>query len=430
MARPGRRATGGVVIDTRGNVPRYGIRFRDQHGRRRYESLGAVSEAEADKELDRRLAEVTLGTYKPVAPTLVEEPAAEPTFLALASEWVARREHEVDARTVEHWRWALSNHLLPLLANYRPSELTVALVEKFKSAKLAERQQQQTAIERWRTLDPKTRARQPFPGLSHASINKCLKVLAQVLDDAVEFGYVETNVARGKRRRLKATKPRRTWLELHEVQALLAVAGKHRPLIATMILAGLRVGELTALRWRDVDLAGGKLRVADAKTDAGVRVVDLTPMLLDELKLHRADSEWSAADAVVFGTNRGTERNRSNITRQIVQPAIERANVELAKAGRTPIEHVTNHSLRRTFCALLYEAGATPAYVMAQMGHTDASLALEVYTKVMERTRDTGVRMDTLILGADRAATGSNGAETVDPTSAVATENPAGAGLF
>lgn len=75
-------------------------------------------------------------------------------------------------------------------------------------------------------------------------------------------------------------------------------------------------------------------------------------------------------------------RNRSNITRQILQPAIERANAELAKAGRRPIEGVTNHSLRRTFCALLYEAGATPAYVMAQMGHTDASLALEVYSKV------------------------------------------------
>jgi len=42
---------------------------------------------------------------------------------------------------------------------------------------------------------------------------------------------------------------------------------------------------------------------------------------------------------------------------------------------------VTNHSLRRPFCALLYEAGATPASVMAQMGHTDASLALKVYSK-------------------------------------------------
>jgi integrase len=101
-----------------------------------------------------------------------------------------------------------------------------------------------------------------------------------------------------------------------------------------------------------------------------------------------------------MGTSRGTERNRSNITRQILMPAIERANVELEKAGRTPIVGVTNHSLRRTFCALLYEAGATPAYSMAQMGHTDASLALEINSKVMERKRDTGERMDALVRGA------------------------------
>ena len=56
--------------------------------------------------------------------------------------------------------------------------------------------------------------------------------------------------------------------ELHEVQALLAAAKTHRPLIATMILAGLRVGELTALRWRDLDLASGKIRITDAKSDA------------------------------------------------------------------------------------------------------------------------------------------------------------------
>jgi integrase len=280
-------------------------------------------------------------------------------------------------------------------------------------------------IEEWGKEDPKARGRMPARPLSNASINKCLKVLAQVLDEAVELGYVDANVARGKRRRLKADKPRRTWHELHEVQALLAAAESHRPLIATMILAGLRVGELSSLRWRDVDLAGGKLAVADSKTDAGRRVVDVTPMLLDELKLHRADSERTGRDDLVFGTSRGTPRNRSNITRQILQPAIDRANVELAKAGRTPIEHVTNHSLRRTFCALLYEAGATPAYVMAQMGHTDASLALEVYTKVMERTRDTGVRMDALIRGADWAQMGTNDAEAVDPTSALATENPA-----
>lgn len=85
---------------------------------------------------------------------------------------------------------------------------------------------------------------------------------------------------------------------------------------------------------------------------------------------------------------------------------------------------MTNHSLRRTFCALLYEAGASPAYVMAQMGHSDASLALEIYTKVMERTRDTGARMDALVRGADWAAMGSKGADPVQPLPNLATESP------
>jgi hypothetical protein len=43
---------------------------------------------------------------------------------------------------------------------------------------------------------------------------------------------------------------------------------------------------------------------------------------------------------------------------------------------------------------------------MAQMGHTDAALALEIYTKVMERKRDTGARMDALLRGARMGTNG------------------------
>jgi hypothetical protein len=56
-------------------------------------------------------------------------------------------------------------------------------------------------------------------------------------------------------------------------------------------------------------------------------------------------------------------------------------------------------------------------------------VALEVYTKVMERTRDTGVRMDALIRGADWAQMGPNGAEAVDPASTLATK-PRRSGAF
>jgi integrase len=46
-----------------------------------------------------------------------------------------------------------------------------------------------------------------------------------------------------------------------------------RALIATLIYAGLRIGEATALRWRDIDLANGRISVSDSKTQAGIRLV-------------------------------------------------------------------------------------------------------------------------------------------------------------
>lgn len=45
---------------------------------------------------------------------------------------------------------------------------------------------------------------------------------------------------------------------------------------------------------------------------------------------------------------------------------------------------------------------------MAQMGHTSASVALEVYTRMMSRDRDTGARLDALVRGADWAPMGTN----------------------
>jgi integrase len=422
------RAPAGQVIERRGKRDTtFALRIR-YAGKRHYVRLGRASEGwsqqRAEEELQNVRADIRRGLWRPAEPQPLAEIEEEPTVHVLASEWVERRRHEVDVRTVEFWEWALCNHLLPFFADYRPSQVTVALVERYKANKLSDRGRMDAAIEHWSGTDPKVRGRMPPRPLSNASINKTLKVLAQVLDDAIEMNFVESNVARGKKRWLKAKKPKRTWLELHEVQALLGAGGKHSALVATMMLAGLRVGELCSLRWRDVDLTAGRITVADAKTDAGERVVDVSPLLLEELKLHRADAAFTGREDLVFGTSTGGKRNRSNITRQILLPAITRANTELAKAGRSPIEGVTNHSLRRTFCALLYEAGATPAYVMAQMGHTDAGLALEIYTKVMERKRDTGARMDALIRGADWAQMGTNGAERIDPLSVAATENP------
>jgi hypothetical protein len=51
---------------------------------------------------------------------------------------------------------------------------------------------------------------------------------------------------------------------------------------------------------------------------------------------------------------------------------------------------------------------------MAQIGHTSSALALEVYTRKMARSRDTGARMDALLQGADWAQVGINGDQPAD----------------
>jgi integrase len=308
-----------------------------------------------------------------------------------------------------------------VLAGHRPSAITPAVVEAYKTGKLRERRQLQAALEAWLKADPAARGARPPRPLGNEAINRTLKVLAMVLDDAVDFGYIESNPARG-RKRLKAERPRRTWLEIDELQALLAAAGAHRALLATMALAGLRVSEACSLRWANIDLARGKLSVTGSKTDSGIRTVDLVPLLRDELLGLKASRNPAPTD-LVFPTMVGTMRDRHNVRARVLAGAVEKASAALVAAGKSPLPAgVTNHTLRRTFCALLYEAGASPGYVMNEMGHSSAALALELYTRVMERKRDTGERMDALLRGADWAQTGTNNAGEAGVLAASATE--------
>jgi hypothetical protein len=66
---------------------------------------------------------------------------------------------------------------------------------------------------------------------------------------------------------------------------------------------------------------------------------------------------------------------------------------------------------------------------MAQMGHTDAALALEIYSKVMERKRDTGARMDALVRGPVLALNGTGDDFDAMSDNITATKNPAGRGF-
>jgi integrase len=75
-----------------------------------------------------------------------------------------------------------------------------------------------------------------------------------ILDVAIEYELIDrANPARGRRRRVKAPKPQRTWVEPEQLLALIVSADAyHRPILATLAGARLRVGEALALDWQEV----------------------------------------------------------------------------------------------------------------------------------------------------------------------------------
>jgi integrase len=122
-----------------------------------------------------------------------------------------------------------------------------------------------------------------------------------------------------------------------------------RALMATLGCGGLRATEAAALDVRDVDLAHKKLRIRDAKTEAGVRDVDMTPRLHAELARYLATRQPAGPDDPAFPTRSGARRDKDNIRQRVVAPAVRKANRQRIAAGLAPVSvHVTPHTLRRT----------------------------------------------------------------------------------
>ncbi len=332
-------------------------------------------------------------------------PPEVPSFHAFASEWVAGREAAgLRPRTLEYLRWALSDHLLPHFADVRVDRVTVEDVDRYARHKAAEGR------------------------LSNGSVNKTLDVLSAVLEAAVEYEHLSRNPAKGKRRRLPTTRPTRTFLDRADhLGALLDAAGEldrgavarrgqRRALLATLAFAGPRIGEALALTWRDVDLARGTIAIRDSKTAAGVRVVNVLPVLRDELLAYRATLRDVTPSALVFGTSTGGRQSATNVRRRVLAPAVKRASERLEAEGIEPLPgSLTPHSLRRTFASVLIALGEDPAYVIEQLGHTDPRLTLRLYAKAMGRRDGERERLRALVEGYEWAASGTNDAAEARP---------------
>lgn len=390
MARKSR----GQVIRPSGRQRSWAIRFR-AYGERYYLSDEAWTEETARAELAYIVAAVERGHWVPPAPEPEAPPEAvgSPTFEAFASEWFEDLGAEgLSENTLADYGWQLESHLMPFFGRHRLMQITVAEVDRYRQ---------------WQVRQER---------LSPTSINKTIVRLGQILDVAEERELIDRNPVRvnPRRRKLRQREPRRTYLDRADhIAALLDAAAEldsearvdrkatpRRALLATLAFAGLRIGEALALRWRDVDLSAGHLTVRAAKTDAGVREVELLPALRDELATHKASTARPGTNEFVFATATGRPQTASNVRRRILDRSVKRANERREEAGEPPLpDGLTPHSLRRTFASILSALGRELRVAMDQLGHADPRMTLSVYTRTMQRGQDERDRLRALVEG-------------------------------
>jgi integrase len=241
-------------------------------------------------------------------------------------------------------------------------------------------------------------------GCSPGTCRKGLVVLSGILGYAARRGMLPVNpvlrLERGERPQPERREMR--ILDREGIARLLnATAPTYRPLLATAVFTGLRLGELLGLTWADLDLNAGLVRVrkqldrtgkrVSPKTPWAVREIELMPALVQALRVHREQRfaiGWASPEDFVFGTGHGTPLHYRNVVRRGLDAAVNRAGLD--GGGRLRF-----HDLRHTFASLLIAEGVDVVFVSRKLGHASVKTTLDVYVHLFDavthgqRVRDT-----------------------------------------
>ncbi len=246
----------------------------------------------------------------------------------------AKRSHERDILTLE-------GHVLALWGHEGLSRIRPKMIEDYKVLRLE------------RVAAP--------------TVNRELDTIKNMLRKAVEWGYLKTNPAEFVKK-LKTGAPHFRYLSAEEITKLLAACTcsdnpQFYPFVVVALNTGMRLGELTALEWKDIDSRRGILRV-DNKEDHHtknyrVRVIPMNDLLTEVLRKmpRRLDSSR------VFQRKDGSKFNKM---RTGFQNAVKRAG----------IPHVRFHDLRHTFASHLVMGGVDIRTVQELLGRKDIRMTM------------------------------------------------------
>ena len=226
-------------------------------------------------------------------------------------------------------------------------------------------------------------------GLSPRSVQYIHATLRAALSEAERMELVPRNVAKLVRAPTVPERDKHDVTESEARQIMEAVAGD--PLEALWLCAfmGLRRGELIALRWSDVDLEAGYLRVlhqvgrvaeawtfTELKTRKSRRWVALAPFAVDALRRHRvhqaearllAGKRWQDLD-LVFPSTVGTPLDGSAVSKRFK-----------ALLRRVKLGYLHLHDLRHAASTMLRARGHDLKLIQAMLGHATLAMTADLY---------------------------------------------------
>lgn len=197
-------------------------------------------------------------------------------------------------------------------------------------------------------------------------------------------------------------RPKRIASAGEAVQLLAALRLEDRPIWATAFYAGLRRGELQALRVCDIDFEANVVAVErgwdqeegviEPKSLAGRRTVPLLAILRGYLEGSLETTGRSGED-LLFGRTTEEAFYASTIdhrAKRAWKVANERVAAERGAegAGATSLRPITLHECRHTFASLLIDAGANPKAIQQFMGHSKIQTTFDVYGHLLPGSHD------------------------------------------
>jgi integrase len=235
-------------------------------------------------------------------------------------------------------------------------------------------------------------------GLAGSTVRNALDPLRRVMDRALKRDLIAIDPTDGIDWPATSRKRERVATPAESKALIAALPVEDRALWATAMYAGLRAGELRALRVEAVDLDADVIHVRagwddvegeiETKSTSGERVVPIIAALRPLLLAHlMATGRRGKRDALVFGRT-----DRDPFLRSTPRSRARRAWT-VAK-----LDPITMHECRHTYASTMIAAGVDPGEVMRRMGHSTVAMTLDRYTHALRGSEaDTAAKLQAFL---------------------------------